>query len=358
MEFARTTQVIEEGLHQGHHIAAQVYIWREEQLWSTAFGEGCSPESLFLWMSSGKPLTAMAIARLRDEGKLKLDDSVSDIIPEFARDGKEKITLRQLLTHTAPIRRADKIAPNLAWAEIIARICATPVEADWAPGEKAGYSTAAGWFLLGEIIQRVSGRTFREYMSMEIFEPLGMHDSGFGLDPEQVPELSNRLQWMHNTASGQPQKLPLENPEHVQLVRPGSSARGPIHELARFYRCLMADGTIDSQQIFAPATVQEFTRRQRTGMFDQTFMHKIDFGLGFVVNSYRYGAEVPYNYGPFASPETFGHSGMESSCAFADPAHNLVVAWVFNGLCGSRAHHQRARAMNTAIYEDLELSSS
>jgi CubicO group peptidase (beta-lactamase class C family) len=89
-------------------------------------------------------------------------------------------------------------------------------------------------------------------------------------------------------------------------------------------------------------------------LYDQTFGHTLDYGLGFIVNSNRYGAEtVPYGYGRYASEETFGHSGAQSSCAFADPKNHLVVAWAANGMPGERAHQQRQRALNDAIYEQL-----
>jgi CubicO group peptidase (beta-lactamase class C family) len=65
---------------------------------------------------------------------------------------------------------------------------------------------------------------------------------------------------------------------------------------------------------------------------------------------------VPYGYGRHCSEETFGHSGCQSSAAFADPMYGLVAAWVFNGMPGERLHQQRAREVNTMIYEDLDLA--
>jgi len=65
---------------------------------------------------------------------------------------------------------------------------------------------------------------------------------------------------------------------------------------------------------------------------------------------------VPYGYGRFASDATFGHSGAQSSCAFADPEHELVVAWVTNGTPGERPHQKRHREINHAVYEYLNLA--
>ena len=77
-----------------------------------------------LWLSSTKPTTAVALAQLWEQGLLDLDDPVARHIPEFAAQGKEGITLRHLLTHTAGLRMLDVGWPGDPWDEIIARICA------------------------------------------------------------------------------------------------------------------------------------------------------------------------------------------------------------------------------------------
>jgi len=104
-------------------------------------------------------------------------------------------------------------------------------------------------------------------------------------------------------------------------------------------------------------TAEAMTARHRSGMYDHSFAHVIDWGLGFIINSNQYGAEtVPYGYGSHASPRTFGHSGWQTSSAFCDPEHGLVVAWVCNGTPGEKQHQERQRAINTAIYEDLRIA--
>jgi CubicO group peptidase (beta-lactamase class C family) len=125
-----------------------------------------------------------------------------------------------------------------------------------------------------------------------------------------------------------------------------------VRELGRFYEGLLAGKLLNAE------TLRRFTQRTRSGLFDHTFKHTLDFALGFIVNSNRHGAEtVPYGYGRHASEEAFGHSGAQSSCAFADPAHGLVVAWATNGTPGEPRHQRRQREINTAIYEDLGLAS-
>jgi CubicO group peptidase (beta-lactamase class C family) len=186
------------------------------------------------------------------------------------------------------------------------------------------------------------------------------------MPPETYRSYGERIGFMHNTEGGQAAPLPFWNSEcGCALCRPGSNGRGPIRELGRFYEALLAPGWLSRARVegpfppvlLKPETIRACATRQRTGLFDHTFQHVVDWGLGFILNSNRYGREtVPYGYGRHCSEETFGHSGSQSSTVFADPAHGLVVAWVFNGMPGERLHQKRAREVNTMIYEDLGLA--
>ena len=94
------------------------------------------------------------------------------------------------------------------------------------------------------------------------------------------------------------------------------------------------------------------TSRQLVGVYDQTFEHRLDWGLGFIINSAEYGRDtVPYGYGPYASKETFGHGGNQICIGMADPKYGLVIAVIFNGLPGQEAHQKRMNATLGAIYE-------
>jgi len=91
-------------------------------------------------------------------------------------------------------------------------------------------------------------------------------------------------------------------------------------------------------------------------MFDETFKHIIDWGLGVIVNSNRYQDDgLPYGFGPYASDASFGHGGNQSSCGLVDPDRQLVLTWVCNGMPGEARHDARVRAINAAVYEDLNL---
>ena len=327
------------------------------------------PDTLTPWLSSGKPITAVAIAQQVERGSLTWDAPVASVVPEFAHGGKQGVTLRHLLTHTAGFRGADKLPVGLTWDESIARICRTPLEDGWIPGAKAGYQMFSSWFVLGELVQRVSKQPFAEYIRQNIFEPLGMMDSWIGMPAHRLPDYAWRICFLHVSERGSPLR-PLagwDTEESCLPCRPGSNARGPIRELARFYGALLEirdglsrHGDVATASERAPVlkseTVRLITARHRAGMFDETFRHTLDWGLGFLINSHHHGATTaPYGYGPHASPDTFGHSGSQSSCAFADPQHGLVVAWHCNGQPGEPRHQRRVREINTLIYEELGL---
>lgn len=359
----KTLALLEQGRHSILHPGAQLYVsLRGEVIADLALGEArpgvaMQPATLTLWLSSGKPITAVAIAQLVERGLLAFDDKVSRHRQEFAQNGKQEITIRHLLTHTAGFREADKLAENLPWDAMIARICATPLETEWKPGAKAGYQMMSSWFILGELIRRVDGREAGRYVRENIFEPLGMHDSWMGIPADQIASYGDRMSMMYFSGRTEFRVHPFWNAaEDFAACRPGSGVRGPMRELGRFYEGLLA--TLDAPRgLLKPETLRDLTRRHREGLFDHTFQHTLDLGLGFIVNSNRYGAEtVPYGYGRHASEETFGHSGSQSSCAFADPEHQLVVAWHCNGQPGEPRHQKRAREINSLIYEELGLA--
>ncbi len=139
----------EEGLHSG----AVMYVsQRGRVLADVALGD-LQPDSVVPWLSAGKPITAVAIGQLWERGLIDLDDPVARHLPEFAVKGKEQVTIRHLLTHTAGIRWAA-IEKGMKWDEIVARVCEAPMEPSWPLGEKAGYHIYTSWFILGEIVRR------------------------------------------------------------------------------------------------------------------------------------------------------------------------------------------------------------
>ncbi len=362
----RTIQQIENGIAAGDHLGAQLFVLLNGQcVANVAIGESRAgvalrTTDLLPWMSAGKPIGAVALAQLVERGNLSFDDRVEKFIPEFGVGGKENITLRHLLTHTGGFRLVSNNWSSESWEQIIARICQSKIEPGWVPGEKAGYHVASAWFILGEVVQRITSQAFAEYVRREVLEPLGMNDTWIGMPESQFHAyggFEDRIAPMYSTERPPPQAKGMVNTQAgCTECRPGANTRGPIGELARLYQMMLSGGTLDGRAILREATVAQMISRQREGMFDETFKQIIDWGLGFIINSRRYNSDhLPYGFGPYASDEAFGHGGNQSSCGMADPERGLVVTWVCNGMPGEARHDARVKAINGAVYEDLGL---
>ncbi|MES1244228.1 MAG: serine hydrolase domain-containing protein [Acidobacteriota bacterium] len=360
----RTVQALEAGIRERLHLGAQIHVsLHGEDVAGGAVGEDrpgvpLTADHLMLWLSSTKPVAAVALAQLWERGKLEIDDPIARHIPEFAANGKETITLRHLLTHTAGIRMLDVGWPGDPWEKILERICAMKPEPRWVPGEKAGYNHASSWFVLGEVVRRVDGRTFDRYVREEIFEPLGMAGSWVGMPRDRYLawKEADRIGAMWNTETGgEPEPHGWDTEERCTSIHPGGNGYGPTRDLARFYGMILDRGA----GILSPQSVEALTARHRVGMLDVTFKHTMDWSLGFIPNSAHYGADtVPYAYGHHASRRAVGHSGYRSSVAFADPEHGLATALVLNGTPSNAGHERRVRMILDALYEDLGLAAA
>jgi CubicO group peptidase (beta-lactamase class C family) len=357
-EFPKTAAVIEAGRIESFHLGAQLYVSRDGRtLVDAAFGQSqlgveMTPDSIPLWLSAGKPIAAVAIARFWESGQLDLDDAVARFIPEFAAKGKQGATIRHLLTHTAGQRWVEW---STSWETTISQICDAPLEPRWIPGRTAGYHPFTTWYILGEIIRRLdpAHRPYEQFIAEEIFRPLGMTDCFFALSAEKYRNLGNRISPIEVTGESNARRASFDTEAGCDVCLPGASARGPARELARFYEMLLARG----RPLLTPQTVEALTARHRTGMYDITFKHIIDWGLGFIVNSAQYGESVPYGFGAHASPRAFGHGGNQSSMALVDPEYGLVVVVIFNGMPGEEAHQKRMRATLEAVYTDLGITA-
>jgi len=359
-----TVAVIERGIQEGLHLGAQVYVSvRGKPVADFVVGEArprepLTPNAILLWMSSTKPVGAIAVGQLLERGQLSLDDRVARHIPEFGVKGKGPITIRNLLTHTGGFRNVNVGDAGTPWDETISRICCAPLEDGWAVGETAGYHPESSWFILGDLVRRVDGRRFEDYVRQRIFEPLGMVDSWVGMPPGQYETYGERVAPMFNTRVPPPAPLALTDEAHATRCVPGASGFGPIRELGKLYETVLAGLLSNETPILRPNTIRAMTRRERQGKVDRTWGQVMDWGLGFIVNSRRYGPATPYGYGDHASESTFGHSGAQSSSAFADPGRGLVAAYVFNGMPGEPKHQRRVRQITNAIYQDLGFADS
>ncbi len=341
-----------QGCAEGKHPGAQLYVSRfgravlEYACGEAAPGIPLSCDSLMAWFSASKPVTAMAIALLLDRGLLGLDDPVRRYLPAFA-NGKERCTIRNVLTHQGGFSQAVPSPAGRTTEEIIAEICVHPAE--YPPGSKAGYHPTGGWYVLAEIVRIVDGRPIDRFADEEFFRPLGMESTRMGIPPAQQPELRPRLA---RVALGKTEREPYATPamietfnsaKELERVNPSGGIRGPARELGRLYELLLAGGEWEGRRLLDPRTVALFTACHRWDMPDLTLMQApLAWGLGFGL----YGnADIHRD----ASRRVFSHSGMVSSIGLGDPGRGLACVVITSGLLDPMGNARRLREATGAV---------
>ena len=349
----RLIEVLEQGIADGTHIGAQVYVSRRgEVIVDCAIGEAragvpMTTDTLMNWFSMTKAVTALAVAQQWEAGAVDVDDAAARYIPEFGDNGKKAITLRHLLTHTAGIPNADGMLSGEPWreshADNLARIYAARPE--YPAGTRAGYHAAAGMTVLGEVVAEVSGTPFEQYVREHIFEPVGAVDCWVGMPEEQYAAYGDRIGFMHTTAGDAPEPLArINSARSAATTMPGAGGRGPMNQLGRVFDALANGGG----PLVEPVTLAAISARHRTEMLDETFGIVVDWGLGLAVDTSAMGSHC--------SRRTFGHGGHLSSVSFCDPEHGVVVSVVCNGMPARDRHYARLDAIASAVYVDLGLA--
>jgi CubicO group peptidase (beta-lactamase class C family) len=365
-----------EGIARSLHRGAQLYVSRDGRavadlsLGENRPGRPMTPDLLMPWLSAVKPVLAVALAQLWETGALDLDHSVARYLPAFAAGGKEVLTLRHLLTHGGGFRTPSIGGVSRSFEESLAKICATPLEPGWVPGERTAYQPASSWYVLGEVLTRLTGSTPARFFRERIFEPLGMASSHLGIPPERYRELAPRLGVMVRPDPGgaggaPPRHYPWHTEPWSTRSTPAESGWGPMRELGRFYEMLLSGGAVpveppaEPSRLLRPETVAALlTPHHAAGSYDESLRRVVHWGLGLRVNGLtpagrKTGSD---DFGRLASLRAFGHGGFRSTTAFADPEHGLVVAFAANGLPGREEHRRRLKAVTEAVYRDLGMA--
>jgi len=321
------------GLIEERGAIAQIRVLRHGQVvLDRAFG--CRPHSLFLIFSAGKPFVAMLVHKLAERGTLDLDDPVARYWREFGRHGKDTITIRQVLQHRAGLpvahglRRDALAAPH--WSRAVHGLeLARP---SWPPGEVPAYHILSFGFILGEVVQRVTGADLREVMRAELFGPVGLADTYLGLP---------RAAW--------PRHVPVRGHGPVTLVRqvvfnrrgvraavvPAATVSTTARDLTRFYLMLLRGGEVDGVRVLRPETVAQATAPSANGQTDRLLRLPVRWSQGFQLGGPPPDPARPRPMGAASSPEAFGHNGSNCCLAWADPSRGLVFAYLTNRLSAS-----------------------
>ena len=331
-------------------------------------------DAIFRIYSMTKPITSVATMMLYEKGLFQLRDPVTKFIPAFKGQGvfrmgnypqflanrpKRAMTIKDLLMHTsgltygfmhrtpvdAAYRKAGLEGAKTAGSleEVVQKIASLPLE--FSPGDAWNYSMSTD--VLGYLVQVVSGKPFEQFLREEIFEPLGMNDTGFFVPPEKqsrLPFCYERLLNRKLVVQDDPATSPyLEPPE---FVSGGGGLVSTAHDYLRFCEMLRRHGELDGARILSRKTIELMTKNHLPGDVDLTEMAQgtfaetpyegVGFGLGFSVNL------GPARTGAAGSPGEFAWGGAASTVFWIDPVEDLVVIFLTQ-LMPSRVYDFRAQ---------------
>jgi CubicO group peptidase (beta-lactamase class C family) len=320
-------------------------------LWTT---DGWQRDTIVHLFSGSKPMPALCVLRLVDQGRLELDQRVTSVWPEYGAAGKDQTTVRHLLAHQAGVvafADPQPVEVLLDWDRCIAQIEAEPPE--WPPGARHGEHALLYGHLLGELVRRIDGRGVRDYFREEIAAPLGI-DIHVGVSGEtaaraaQVTDPGGRWRAQLDGV-GELMRRGLENPPglmHTQVLNgpawreaeiPAVNVHASARALARLYTALAGGGELNGKRIISSDLLDEALRVQVDGQ-DAFFGMNVAYGLGFRLDG-----------GPFALAE-FGYGGIGGTVAFANRSRGVAFAFVTASLGG----FDRAMALERALAELLD----
>jgi CubicO group peptidase (beta-lactamase class C family) len=379
-DFARAARVFERSLPDGPGGAALCIYHRGEKVvdcWGGTrdlAGHPWREDTLSLSYSTSKGVASTLMHMLVDRGLIDYDDPVSRYWPEFARAGKAEITLRHVMCHEAGLYQVRSMVDHarrmLDWDYMVEALGdAIPVHA---PGRAHGYHGFTYGWLVGELIQRVTGKPFSELVQSEIARPLGLDGLFIGLPAAQMKRRASLIpssftsgantmpamrRWAHGINRvlrlvGRPidlgalaealmpegiEELDFDSEAFLSVPIPAANGMFTARSLAKMYAALANDGEIGGARLLGRDTLWRATEVQNRG-------------IGRVIPvpmHWRLGYHRVATLGT-AVPNGFGHCGFGGSGAWADPDRELAVALTLNSGIGTPFGDLRIVRIGTA----------
>ena len=299
-----------------------------------------TPDTLYNFFSGSKSVTAMLIHLLQEEGRLHVDEPVATFIPEFAKRRKHSITIRDVLTHRAGIPTTPQEVIDLDLLskpdEIVQAFC--ELEPTHRPGNVQAYQAITSGFILGEIIERVTGQGIREFLSVRVREPLKMKYFNYGVSPDLLDRVAVDAftgptpTWPYKNlvrvafGASMRELVELSNdPRFRTAVVPAANIIATPEEISRFFEMLLCGGTYEDTRIFDQRTVARAVELQVSGQVDRVLMMPIPLSMGFMLGGRTFGF-----YGP-RTASAYGHLGFTNVLGWADPDRDISVAFMNTG---------------------------
>jgi CubicO group peptidase (beta-lactamase class C family) len=328
-------------IDEGHIPSCQLAFAREGKVVVSITLGAAQPESRYVIFSSTKPIVASALWILMGEGALDVTRRVAEVVPEFGTNGKDVITIEQVMLHTSGFPRAPFRA--LDWDDRERRLERFAAwRCNWEPGTRYEYHPTTAHWVLAEVIERITGDDFRDFIRTRVIAPLGLTRLQLGGTVEAAdvndlvatgepasPDELEAVLGIRELPVGEvtTENLLLYNLPAVRAVGvPGAGAISTAADLARFYQALLHDPL----GLWKPDVLADVTSTVRTSLPDY---------LGIPANRTR-GLIVKGDderspargMGRVVGPRTFGHNGAAGQIAWADPDTGVSFCFLTNGI--------------------------
>jgi CubicO group peptidase (beta-lactamase class C family) len=305
-------------------------------------GHAMQKDTIFQIMSMTKPVTAIGIMMLAEEGKLALRDPVEQYLPEFkdlrvrttfnpdtdrASVPNHAITIRDLLTHTAGIQDypGPPTIPNYAQTmsvpldEVVRQLAKQPLL--FQPGTQWSYSSP-GIEILGRIIEVCSGEKYVDFITEHILQPLGMKDSFFFPPADKISRIAMVYEQQDGKLVRSPASIlggdPAKHRQGAVFPAPGWGLYSTAEDLLHLYRMMLNDGVYEGHRYLSPFSVHLMTEPQTTGISPVGWMRGSDYGLAWEIVTDPLGELAGHTIG------SYGHGGAFGTQGWIDPNNDLI----------------------------------
>lgn len=362
---ARLDAAIQGDIDKSLNFGASIIVARGGQIahrktfGTVAPGRATADSDRFLLMSMSKAFVAALILQFIENGRFTLDTLVNDLVPGFGVNGKQRATIRHLLTHSAGLPFAlippglpiDKVGDLAAKTKAI-----NAIQTEYVPGTRVIYTSAVGFDLLGQVLVNSDpkGRTFSQITKDELFIPLGMNDSSFGIDADdsrRVPASATEK----NSTPATPLLINACNNFFTGASEfPAGNAFSTIDDVFKFTEMYRGRGTTDKTRYLSPA-MYDYADRNHTGqltndgwLFETEPRGMAPFPAHFsLLGGYVRGeGHVFTPVGLTASPKAFAAVGGGSTSFLIDPERDLTFIFLSSGFFTGLPHLERVSRLN------------
>jgi CubicO group peptidase (beta-lactamase class C family) len=329
-------------IDEGHIPSCQLAFARNGKLalWVTL--GNAAPESRYVIFSSTKPVVASAVWILMGEGAIDVTRRVAEIIPEFAANGKDAITIEQVMLHTAGFPGAP--FDPLEWDDRDRRLARfASWRCNWEPGTRYEYHATSAHWVLAELIERCSGSDFRDFVRSRVIEPLGLSGLQVGVPVSQQGDINELVATGSHATPDELEavlgirKLPVTEVTTEALLRfnepavravgvPGGGGVSTAADVALFYQALIHDPV----GMWKPEVLADVTSTVRNSFPDYMGVPS-NRTRGLIVKGDDERSGVR-GMGRTVSPHTFGHNGAGGQIAWGDPETGLSFCFLTNGI--------------------------